>query len=85
MYRRHLMRIQRVKFLSLVLILVVTLATSQGAVDAQETATPLSTGAAEPGTGSSMTISDLVSFSTELSVRLSAFQKRTNKVFVDGG
>ena len=82
MYGKHLMRIQSVKFFSLVLILVVTLATSQGAVDAQETATPLSTGAAGPETGSSLTISDLVSFSTELSVRLSAL-KRNMEIGLD--
>ena len=69
------MRIQTVKFFSFVLILVVTLATFQGAVNAQETSTPLSTGAADPGTGSSLTISDLISFSTELSARLSTLQR----------
>ena len=35
----------------------------------------MSTEAAEPGTGSALTISDLISFSTELSGRLSALQR----------
>ena len=69
------MRIQRVKFFSFVLILVVTLATFQGAVNAQETAAPSSKEAAGPETGSSLTISDLISFSTELSARLSTLQR----------
>ena len=69
------MRIQTVNFFTFVLVFVVTLATFQGAVDAQETATPLSTGAAGPETGSSLTISDLISFSTELSARLSTLQR----------
>jgi small-conductance mechanosensitive channel len=69
------MQIQRVKFFTVILSLVVTLATFQGTVNAQETAPPSSKEAADPGTGSSLTISDLVSFSTELSGRLSDLQR----------
>jgi len=52
---------------------MVSLTTFQGAVNAQKTAPPLSD--ADPGTRSSLTVSDLVSFSTELSGRLSALQR----------
>jgi len=69
------MQIQSVTFRGIVLILLFTLATFQGAVEAQQTAPPLSTEAVEPGTGSPLTISDLISFSTELSGRLSALQR----------
>jgi len=52
---------------------MVSLTTFQGAVNAQKTAPPLSD--ADPGTRSSLTVSDLVSFSTKLSGRLSALQR----------
>jgi small-conductance mechanosensitive channel len=69
------MQIQRVKFLAFILIFVATFATSQGAGTAQETTPPPSNGGRKPETGSPMTISDLVSGSTELSERLSALQR----------
>jgi small-conductance mechanosensitive channel len=69
------MQIQTVKFFTVILSLVVTLATFQGTLNAQETVPPSSKEAADPGTGSSLTISDLVSFSTELSGRLSDLQR----------
>jgi small-conductance mechanosensitive channel len=76
------MPIQRINFLGFVLILVLAMVTFQGVVEAQDTTPPLSKGAAGPETGSSLTISDLVSFSTELSVRLSAL-KRNMEIGLD--
>jgi len=69
------MQIQSVTYRRVVLILLFILATFQGAVEAQQTATQTSSGAVELEIGSTLTISDLISYSTELSGRLSALQR----------
>ena len=69
------MRVESITFRSIVIILLLTLATFQRAVEAQQTTTPTSSGAVEPKTGSTLNISDLISYSTELSGRLSALQR----------
>jgi small-conductance mechanosensitive channel len=69
------MQIQRVKFLAFILIFAATFAAPPGGMVAQEAAPASSNEPAKPETGSPMTISDLVSGSTELSERLSALQR----------
>ena len=69
------MQIQKAEFLGFILIFLVTFATFQGVVIAQETVPPSSPQAEKSETASSMTISDLLSSSSELSGRLSALQK----------
>ncbi len=75
------MRIQNTKFLSLILIFLFFLAIFPGVVKAQETVSPLSKDAADPETDSSLTISELVSFSNELSERLSELQRNMETGF----
>jgi len=75
------MPIQRINFLSFVLILVLVMVTFQGIVKAQDTTPLLSKGAADTEKSSSLSISDLISFSTELSGRLSALQRNVELDF----
>jgi len=75
------MPIQRINFLSFVLILVLAVVTFQDIVKAQDTTPPLSKGAGDTEESSSLSISDLVSFSTELSERLSALQRNVELDF----
>jgi chromosome segregation ATPase len=75
------MPIQRIKFLGFVLILVLAVVTFQGIVEAQDTTPTLSKGAADTEKSSSLSISDLISFFTELSERLSALQRNVELYF----
>jgi small-conductance mechanosensitive channel len=75
------MPIQRINFLGFVLILVLAMATFQGIVEAQDTTPPLSKGAADTEKSSSLSVSDLISFSTELSERLSDLQRNVELDF----
>ncbi|MGD8530150.1 MAG: mechanosensitive ion channel [Syntrophobacterales bacterium] len=69
------MQIQSVTFRGIVLGLLFSVTILQGAVAAQQTGPSASTEAAEPAADSTLTISDLISYSTELSGRLSALQR----------
>ena len=75
------MPIQRINFLGFVLILVLAMATFQGIVEAQDTTPPLSKGAGDTEESSLLSISDLISFSTELSERLSVLQRNVELDF----
>jgi len=69
------MGIQRIKFLGLVLILLVTFSTSQRAMAEQETKAPESPTARQETSSSALTLANLVSASAELSARLSALER----------
>ena len=69
------MGIQRIKFLGLVLILLVTFSTSQRAMAEQESKAPESPTAGQETSSSPLSLANLVSASTELSARLSALER----------